>query len=104
MPTHLKLENSLRSYEDRAPFERDILLGVRLNYLGILLLLANGVVTRENVGTDDEELKLLHISQDMLSLIVEAIDLREQLVNSGTSLLWKVKIFQPRLTTSLIDS
>lgn len=104
MPTHLKLQNSLCSYGDQAPFERDFLLSVRLTYLQILFLLTNAVVTRGNVGIDDEELKLLQISQEILSLIVEAIVLREQLVNSGTSLLWKVQIYESRLSAPLIDS
>lgn len=90
MPDHLKLKQSLRTYEDQSPLERDFLLNTRLTYLQILFLTKNSMVIRENVGVDGEELKLLQISQEMLSLIVEAIILREQLVNSGTSLLWKV--------------
>ncbi|KAJ9622825.1 hypothetical protein H2204_011434 [Knufia peltigerae] len=90
LPTHLKLQGSLRTLQDHVPFERDLLLDIRLTYLQILVLLKSGDVTRGDVDSDDEELETLHISEEILSLVVEAIILREKLANAGTSLLWKV--------------
>lgn len=34
--------------------------------------------------------ELFNISKDMLGLVVETILLKDQIVNSGTSLVWKV--------------
>lgn len=71
-----------------SPFERDFLAGTRLDYLHILLLL--GLVSQKRASELDQS--LLEVASEMLSITVEVIILRDRLVNSGTSLIWKVSL------------
>ncbi|KAJ5496528.1 hypothetical protein N7463_008515 [Penicillium fimorum] len=85
LPTHFRLPSSLKDC-DGSQFERDFLAGTRLDYLHILLLL--GLVSQKRASELDES--LLEVAGEMLSITVEVIILRDRLVNSGTSLIWKV--------------
>ncbi|EXJ71067.1 uncharacterized protein A1O5_06060 [Cladophialophora psammophila CBS 110553] len=95
LPGHLRLERTLFLHRDRSPFENDFLLNTRLTYIQTLFLLRNSVANHENAVFAETEVELLRIPQEMLSLTVEAIILRDHLVNSGTSLLWKVAHYGP---------
>jgi hypothetical protein len=70
----------------RTPFERDFLVHTRLNHLQILFLLRLMLVRR----LSEPDSQLLAVSQEILSLVVEAVVLRDRIVNSGTGLIWKV--------------
>ncbi|KAL2703509.1 hypothetical protein AAEP93_004580 [Penicillium crustosum] len=85
LPAHFRLATSLKDCE-WSPFERDFLAGTRLDYLHILLLL--GLVSQKRASELDQS--LLEVASEMLSITVEVIILRDRLVNSGTSLIWKV--------------
>ncbi|KAJ5607118.1 hypothetical protein N7537_003737 [Penicillium hordei] len=85
LPAHFRLATSLKDC-DWSPFERDFLAGTRLDYLHILLLL--GLVSQKRASELDQS--LLEVAGEMLSITVEVIILRDRLVNSGTSLIWKV--------------
>lgn len=61
-------------------------MGTRLDYLHTLFLLH--LVSLKKISEPDEA--LLTVAAEMLSHIVEVIILRDHLVNSGTSLIWKV--------------
>ncbi|CAG8367868.1 unnamed protein product [Penicillium salamii] len=87
LPPHFRLSTSVKDC-DRSPFERDFLAGTRLDYLHILLL--TGLVSRGKLSEPDD--LLLTVAGEMLSITVEVIILRDRLVNSGTSLIWKVRI------------
>lgn len=82
LPPHFRIEHSLHPHIQRTPFELDLLLNNRLQYLQVLFLLHGA----ESHGGES----LLEISEEMLSLVVDAIVLRDRLVNSGVSLIWKV--------------
>lgn len=86
LPPQFRLEGHLRSYGDRRPIEQDFMVSARLNYLHVGLLLHLALVRR----VSEPGVRLLAISAEMLSLIVEAVVLRDRLANSGTSLRWKV--------------
>ncbi|KAJ0116896.1 hypothetical protein J7T55_003310 [Diaporthe amygdali] len=59
---------------------------IMLDYLHILFLL--GLVSEPGLfGPNDD---LLMVATEMLSIVVEVIILRDQLVNSGSCLIWKV--------------
>lgn len=71
---------------DHTPFERDFLISIRLNYLHITFLLRRILLRR--LAEPDET--VLEVAGLMLHLVVDAILLRDELVNSGTGLDWKV--------------
>lgn len=63
------------------------MVNMKLNYLHVQFLLRLALLRPMTTDPDPE---LLSISMDMLSLVVEAIMLKDQIINSGTSLVWKV--------------
>lgn len=66
--------------------EIDFLVSTKLNFAHVKFLLELTITPRvSNPGVE-----LLRTSADMLSLVVEAIVLKQRLANSGTSLVWKV--------------
>lgn len=73
---------------DRSPFERDFLLGTRLDYLHIIFLLQSLLLRHLNETED----ALLETSQEILSLVVEALMLKDRLVNAGSGIDWKVSL------------
>ncbi|PWY92640.1 hypothetical protein BO70DRAFT_367708 [Aspergillus heteromorphus CBS 117.55] len=85
LPSHFRLACSLRECS-QSPFERDFLAGVRLNHLHVLFLLR--LLSLDTLTEPDRP--VVDVSEQILSLVVEIILLRDQLVNSGTGLVWKV--------------
>jgi hypothetical protein len=71
-------------------------VSLRLNHLHVLFLL--NLLALNRLSEPDNQ--ILDTSQEILSLVVEVILLRDQLVNSGTSFAWKVSgKINSRLTT-----
>lgn len=88
-PSH-RLDCDLKSCH-RRPIERDFLVGAKLNYLHTHFLLRSALLTQAS----EPDSQLLRLSVDMLSLVIEAVIFKDQLVNSGTSLVWKVCLYSP---------
>lgn len=86
VPRSCRLECGLKAC-DRRPVERDFMVNMKLNYLHVQFLLRLALVRPMSTEPDSE---LLEISLKMLGLVVETILLKDQIVNSGTSLVWKV--------------
>lgn len=83
------MEGSLKDY-NIGPFQRDFLLSTRLNYLHVLFLLR--LLCLGSAG--DPDVDFVNLSQEILSLVVEGIVLRNHLVcSTGTSFEWKVSDF-----------
>lgn len=74
------------------PIERDFLASARLNYLHVHFLLH----LSQNERIKEPSHHLLSVSAEMLSLVVEAAVLKEQLLNSGTGIVWRVSCFSLR--------
>ncbi|KZF19088.1 hypothetical protein L228DRAFT_257174 [Xylona heveae TC161] len=85
LPAHFRLECSLKQC-NQGPFERDFLASVRLNYLHVLFLLR--LLLLKTPSEPDNS--IVEVAEKMLVLTVEAILLRDQLINSGDGLIWKV--------------
>ncbi|KAF2020495.1 hypothetical protein BU24DRAFT_445707 [Aaosphaeria arxii CBS 175.79] len=88
IPAKLRLDKPLCEY-DRPHVEIDFLASAKLNFAHVRFLLELTITPR--VSSPSSE--LLRTSADMLSLVVEAIVLKERLANSGTSLVWKVAYY-----------
>ncbi|OAA53676.1 Fungal transcriptional regulatory protein [Cordyceps fumosorosea ARSEF 2679] len=88
LPPHFRLETSLKQCH-QAPVVRDFILNARLNQLHILFLLRM-VVARSRPERDAE---LVSTAAEILGLIVEALMQKDSLVNSNTSLVWKVAYY-----------
>ncbi|KAJ6025673.1 hypothetical protein N7444_013352, partial [Penicillium canescens] len=88
LPSHFRLKSSLKECS-RYAFERDFLAGLRLDYLHTLFLLR--LLFHDTLARPDPA--ILDVSDQMLALVVEVILLRDQLVNSGTGLIWKIAHF-----------
>lgn len=87
LPAHFRLATALKECPGR-PFVRDFLLNTRLDYLHTHFLL--GLASLQTMSEPDET--LLIVACETLSLVVEAILLRNKLVNSGSCLIWKVSV------------
>jgi hypothetical protein len=87
IPTYLRLDGPLSSYNQRH-VEIDFLVSARLNFTHVKFLLELTITPR----VSSPGIELLRTSADMLSLVVEAIVLKQRLANSGTSLVWKVSM------------
>jgi hypothetical protein len=88
LPPHFRLEGSLKQCT-RDPFERDFVASVRLNHLHVLFLLRLLLLNTPA----EPDMSMIEVAQQMLSLVVETILLRDQLVNSGTGLIWRVCVW-----------
>ncbi|ATY59658.1 Fungal transcriptional regulatory [Cordyceps militaris] len=88
LPPQFRLETSLKLC-NQAPIVRDFILNARLNQLHIHFLLRM-VITRTRPESDAE---LVSTAAEILGLIVEALMQKDYLVNSNTSLVWKVAYF-----------
>ncbi|KAJ5794093.1 Transcription factor [Penicillium paradoxum] len=88
LPSKFRLSASLKECSANA-FERDILASIRLDQLHVLFLLQLSFL---DTLTEPDPL-ILDISDQTLALVVEAILLRDQLINSGTGLVWKIAHF-----------
>ncbi|KAJ5420624.1 hypothetical protein N7465_003143 [Penicillium sp. CMV-2018d] len=86
IPENYRLQCSLKAC-DRRPVERDFMVNMKLNYLHIHFLLRRSLLRPLSTDAAPE---LFSISKEMLGLVVEAIMLKDQIINSGTSLVWKV--------------
>jgi hypothetical protein len=86
LPSHFKLHGSLKDCA-LSPFERDFLVNTKLDYLHTRFLL--DLASLRNIAEPDDS--LLGTARSMLTLVVEAVVLRNRLVNSGTCLIWKVR-------------
>ena len=87
IPAGLRLDSPLSSYSQRH-VEIDFLVSAKLNFAHVRFLLELTITPR----VSSPGIELLRTSADMLSLVVEAILLKQRLANSGTSLVWKVSI------------
>lgn len=87
---HFRLESSLKQCA-QSPFQRDFLAHVRLTHLHVLFLLRLLLLNT----LSEPDIPIIETAGQMLALVVEIILLREQLTNSGTGLIWKVKPPQP---------
>ncbi|KAL4812584.1 hypothetical protein BDW67DRAFT_193577 [Aspergillus spinulosporus] len=88
LPTHLKLECSLRKCTNDS-FKRDFLAAVRLNHLHVMFMLS--LLQLHTPAEPDTP--TVEIAEEIISLIVDLILLRDQIVNSGTSLVWKITYY-----------
>ncbi|KAF2994882.1 hypothetical protein E8E14_003000 [Neopestalotiopsis sp. 37M] len=88
LPSHFKLHGSLKDCA-LSPFERDFLVNTKLDYLHTRFLL--DLASLRNIAEPDDS--LLDTARSMLTLVVEAVVLRNRLVNSGTCLIWKVAFY-----------
>ncbi|PWY75196.1 hypothetical protein BO94DRAFT_209682 [Aspergillus sclerotioniger CBS 115572] len=86
LPTHFQLEGGLTDHDQVSSFERDFLISVRLNHLHVLFLLRPLMLNT----LSEPDSSIITVAGEMLALVVEAIVVREQLTNSGTSLTWKI--------------
>ena len=93
LPAHLRLEGSLDEHKHRTPFELDFLVNARLTYLQVLFLLHGGEFLQCPIHHEHERPEILKVSMEMLALVVETVVRKDHLVDSGTSLVWKVRRF-----------
>ncbi|KAF3025874.1 hypothetical protein E8E14_014817 [Neopestalotiopsis sp. 37M] len=87
LPPQFRIVDVRDNVED--PIHRDFLISVRLNHLHILFLLCQVPNPRLNEPNDI----LVEIACQMLQLVVEAILIRDELANSGTTLAWKIAYY-----------
>ncbi|SPO06607.1 uncharacterized protein DNG_09297 [Cephalotrichum gorgonifer] len=87
LPRGFRMEGSLKDYPGGGLFERDFLVSTRLNYLHVLFLLRLLCLG----SPADPDATFVSLAREILSLVVEVIVLRGQLVcSSGTSFEWKL--------------
>lgn len=98
VPANYRLDCDLKSC-NRQPVERDFMANMKLNYLHVHFLLRLACVFPMTTGRDPG---LFRVSTEMLSLVVETIMLKDQIINSGTSLVWKVSQNTPTSSSQLI--
>ncbi|KAJ3459924.1 hypothetical protein MRS44_015997 [Fusarium solani] len=85
LPAHFRLKATLKDCHGN-PFQLDFLASTRLDYLHTCFLL--DLVSLQQ--TSEPNQSILTVATQMLALVVETIVLRNGLINSGTSLNWKV--------------
>ncbi|KAH7149906.1 putative Zn(II)2Cys6 transcription factor [Dactylonectria estremocensis] len=83
-PQQFRLEGTIRAY-DRQPIELDLMVSARLNHLHVLFLLRLALVRH----ISEPDTQLVAISADMLGVVIEAVMIKDRLIDSGTSLIWK---------------
>ncbi|KAH6879435.1 fungal transcriptional regulatory protein, partial [Thelonectria olida] len=88
LPSKFRLEGPLKLCSPQ-PVMRDFLVSARLNHLHILFLLCLAVARSKPQFDAD----LAAVSAEILGIVAEAIMLKGQLSNSGTSLVWKVAYY-----------
>ncbi|KAJ5798632.1 uncharacterized protein N7503_007928 [Penicillium pulvis] len=86
LPPHMKLKGDFEQSEMYTPFEQDFLISVRLNYLHVQFLLRLLLLS----SLIEPDVSLVAIAEEMLSRVVEAILMRQETIDSGTSLVWKI--------------
>ncbi|BCS28757.1 uncharacterized protein APUU_70327S [Aspergillus puulaauensis] len=85
LPIHFQHHGTLRK-RVHGPFERDFIAAVRLNHLHVLFLLS----LLELRTPAEPGFEIIEIAEEMALIVVDLILLRDQIVNSGTSLVWKI--------------
>ncbi|KAJ5087375.1 hypothetical protein N7456_010991 [Penicillium angulare] len=86
LPPQFKIEGGFKDDERYSPFQKDFLISTRLNHLHVLFLLR--LLMPNTLAAPDT--LIVEIAGEMLSLVVDVILIRDQTVNSGTSLKWKI--------------
>ncbi|KAJ9220365.1 hypothetical protein DTO169C6_7254 [Paecilomyces variotii] len=86
LPPQFQLDGSSKQFDQEPPFERDFLISTRLNHLHVLFLLRLLFLSTPA----EPDASIFTIAGDILALVVEAMLIRDQVVNSGTSLKWKI--------------
>ncbi|KAL4962740.1 uncharacterized protein BDV14DRAFT_202560 [Aspergillus stella-maris] len=89
LPAHFQLHGPLRKYTTTDPFKRDFVAAVRLNHLHVLFLLS--LLQLRTPAEPDGT--IIAVAEEMISIVVDLILLRDQIVNSGTSLVWKIAYY-----------
>ncbi|KAF4534949.1 Zn-c6 fungal-type DNA-binding domain [Lasiodiplodia theobromae] len=100
LPPHFKLQTSLKDCRHLSPFERDFLVGTRLDYLHTLLLL--GLISLQKTTEPDQS--ILATAGEMLSLVVAqfglpaagviSLALLNSAISSGIARLSRSKMVQ----------
>ncbi|KAJ5429654.1 hypothetical protein N7491_006670 [Penicillium cf. griseofulvum] len=85
LPPRFRLSTTLKECSGDS-FERAFLASTRLDQLHVLFLLQLSFLDT----LTEPDPSILDISDQMLALVVETILLRDQLVNSGTGLVWRI--------------
>ncbi|RAH82460.1 hypothetical protein BO86DRAFT_83332 [Aspergillus japonicus CBS 114.51] len=85
LPRQFRLEGTLKEVT-KDGFERDFLASFQLNHLHVLFLLR--LVVLPSPATPSQE--LVTLAEQILATVVALLMLRDQLTNSGTSLMWKI--------------
>ncbi|KAI2904343.1 hypothetical protein CBS63078_892 [Aspergillus niger] len=85
LPRQFQFRNNLRD-STLSTFERDFIGSVQLNHLHTLFLLNLLLLS----APTEPDPTLVDIADQILSVTVDMVLLRDQLTNSGTCLLWKV--------------
>lgn len=98
LPSRFQLKGCLKQFSTD-PFQRDFVASVRLNHLHVLFLLQ--LLLLETPAEPSSS--IVEIAEQMLSIVVETILLRDQLINSGTSLPWRVRTHLRQNTTTVLN-
>ncbi|CAG8362044.1 unnamed protein product [Penicillium salamii] len=85
LPSEFKLSSTLKECSGDA-FKRDMLASMRLDQLHVIFLLHLSFID----SLTEPDPSIIDVSDQMLGLVIETILLRDQLVFSGTSLVWKI--------------
>ncbi|KAI5924560.1 hypothetical protein F4810DRAFT_129970 [Camillea tinctor] len=88
LPAHFQLRGSPKQ-GNISPFERDLMISIRLNYLHIIFLLHRLLLK----SWMEPDASIVDVSQEMLTIVVDAMLCRDTLVNSGTNLTWKIIVY-----------
>ncbi|KAI1634641.1 hypothetical protein F4809DRAFT_651732 [Biscogniauxia mediterranea] len=88
LPAHFQLRGSPKQ-ANTSPFERDLMISIRLNYLHIIFLLHRLLLK----SWMEPDASIVDVSQEILTIVVDAMLCRDTLVNSGTNLTWKIIIY-----------
>ncbi|CAG7923256.1 unnamed protein product [Penicillium olsonii] len=85
LPSKFKLSSTLKECSADA-FKRDMLASIRLDQLHVIFLLHLSFID----SLTEPDPTIIDVSAQMLGLVIETILLRDQLVFSGTSVIWKI--------------
>ncbi|KAJ5366412.1 Transcription factor [Penicillium brevicompactum] len=85
LPSRFRLSSTLKECSGDA-FKRDMLASMRLDQLHVLFLLQLSFID----SRAEPDPSMIDVSDQMLGLVIESILLRDRLVFSGTSLVWKI--------------
>lgn len=100
LPSRFRLSSTLKECSGDA-FKRDMLASMRLDQLHVLFLLQLSFI--DSLAEPDPS--MIDVSDQMLGLVIESILLRDRLVFSGTSLVWKVSSrFSPDMAHTLLNN